>query len=186
MQEERREMSRERRREEKREGGRERGGRDGQMEEWDPRDVSFITPPCSLHSFTLSFSPSAGLSLFFLYRSSPSFIHPSLLSLLLLFSPLVCCQLLNNLSFFSSRHLLLSASLLFLSLALVFRFHRLLWRHPSFRPLSVFSPLSLSQLFLSIHFHFECQKETEKSLFSSSVSFTHGSERKGEDGGMEG
>lgn len=62
-------MSWERRREEKREigreGGRERGGRDGQMEEWDPRDVSFITPPCSLHSFTLSLSFSAGLFLFF-------------------------------------------------------------------------------------------------------------------------
>lgn len=41
------------RREEKSAIGRE-GGRDGQMEEWDPRDVSFITPPCSLHSLSLS------------------------------------------------------------------------------------------------------------------------------------
>lgn len=39
------------------------GGRDGQMEEWDPRDVSFITPPCSLHSFTLPLSRSLSLLL---------------------------------------------------------------------------------------------------------------------------
>lgn len=45
------------------------GGRDGQMEEWDPRDVSFITPSCNLHFFTLS------LSLFFLSLSSSH--HPS-------------------------------------------------------------------------------------------------------------
>lgn len=50
--------------EQRKEGGKKRGrmgGKDGQMEEWDPRDVSFITPPCSLHSFSLSFSYPAGL-----------------------------------------------------------------------------------------------------------------------------
>lgn len=52
------------------------------MEEWDPRDVSFITPPCSLHSFSLSFSFSAGLFLFFFFfilirhLSLLSSIHP--------------------------------------------------------------------------------------------------------------
>lgn len=51
------------RREEKSELGR-KGGRDGQMEEWDPRDVSFITPPCSLHSFSISF-PAGLFSLIF-------------------------------------------------------------------------------------------------------------------------
>lgn len=52
------------------------------MEEWDPRDVSFITPPCNLHSFTLllsslSFSHHAfdhfSSSLVFLFFSFLSF-----------------------------------------------------------------------------------------------------------------
>lgn len=50
------------------------------MEEWDPRDVSFITPTCNLHFFTL-FSLSSFLSSFITRLSSSDhpILNPSIL-----------------------------------------------------------------------------------------------------------
>lgn len=177
------------------------------MEEWDPRDVSFITPPCSLHSFSLSFSFSAGLFLFFFFfilirhlsllsSIHPVVYHPSIAIILLDIFPSstrLPTTPKNNLSFFFFPpsfffFLLLPLSLPSSSLAVVFRFHHLLWRHSSFL-LSIFSPLppslplslSLSQLFLSAHFHFLCRKKIPRSFFLSSTSFTYGSKKEGVD-----
>lgn len=144
------------RKEGRKKGGRERGGRDGQMEEWDPRDVSFITPPCSLHSFSLSFSFSAGLFFFF---------HIHLFSIVLALHSYIHSFIRSLSSFLPSFHLLavnsqticlsllpaIFCSLPY-SLAFIFRFHHLLWRHPS-SPLSIFASLSLSFTVVAFSFY---------------------------------
>lgn len=142
------------------------------MEEWDPRDVSFITPPCSLHSFSLSFSFSAGLFLFFFFfilirhlsllsSIHPVVYHPSIAIILLDIFPSstrLPTTPKNNLSFFFFPpsfffFLLLPLSLPSSSLAVVFRFHHLLWRHSSFL-LSIFSPLPPSLFLFRSHSFF--------------------------------
>lgn len=143
------------------------------MEEWDPRDVSFITPPCSLHSFSLSFSFSAGLFLFFFFfilirhlsllsSIHPVVYHPSIAIILLDIFPSstrLPTTPKNNLSFFFFPpsffffFLLLTLSLPSSSLAVVFRFHHLLWRHSSFL-LSIFSPLPPSLFLFRSHSFF--------------------------------
>lgn len=178
------------------------------MEEWDPRDVSFITPPCSLHSFSLSFSFSAGLFLFFFFfilirhlsllsSIHPVVYHPSIAIILLDIFPSstrLPTTPKNNLSFFFFPpsfffFLLLPLSLPSSSLAVVFRFHHLLWRHSSFL-LSIFSPLPPSLfLFRSHSFFFLpiftlCRKKIPRSFFLSSTSFTYGSKKEGVDGGI--
>lgn len=153
------------------------------MEEWDPRDVSFITPPCSLHSFSLSFSFSAGLFLFFFFfilirhlsllsSIHPVVYHPSIAIILLDIFPSstrLPTTPKNNLSFFffppsfffffvapslppffffGSRFQVSSSPLA------TFFLPSLHFLPPPSLPLS----LSLSQLFLSAHFHFVPKK----------------------------
>lgn len=154
------------------------------MEEWDPRDVSFITPPCSLHSFCISF-PAGLLFPLLPYTAFSSFtlsLHPFIYSLLhtpfshsdfhiISLHLLVCHQLLNNLPSISSHHLLRRIALL-LPLALIFRFHHLLWQQSSFL-LSIFSPLS------GVHPTFFCFSTPKQRQYPSfPVHFTKGSERK--------
>lgn len=141
--------------------GREGGG-DGQMEEWDPRDVSFITPPCSLHLFSLFLFPCRSFSLLFLLYTTFFFIlffFPFIHSFILFFQSLsgyfsssTCLpptpQHFVLLFFLPSFALYLSVVFFFFFLAVLFRFHHLLWQHSSFL-LSIFSPLSLSVF----HFH---------------------------------
>lgn len=111
------------------------------MEEWDPRDVSFITPPCNLHSFTLLLSSLSSPLHPFHHFSSSLFLD--------FFFLLSHFQRLSFLPPPPSHHLSLT------TLALVFRFHYLLWRRP-------FVLLSIPFFFS----HFLCQQEEKKSLFS--------------------
>lgn len=132
------------------------------MEEWDPRDVSFITPPRSLHSFSLSFSLFAGLLPFFVFP----FCSPLL--------PPVHCQLLNNLCLFSSSSLVF----FFFFLAVIFQVPSSPLATSLFSSLHFFSSLSspsLSQLFCSRSiFTFSAKEEKTNPSFSS-VSLTCGS-----------
>lgn len=114
-----------------------------------------------LHSFTSSFH------LFPCPHTLQSLWDFHIISLL----PLVCRQLLNNLPSISSHHLLRRIALL-LPLALIFRFHHLLWQQSSFL-LSIFSPLS------GVHpkfFRFSTLKQRQYPSFS--VHFTKGSDGK--------
>lgn len=181
------------------------------MEEWDPRDVSFITPPCSLHSFSLSFSFSAGLFLFFFFfilirhlsllsSIHPVVYHPSIAIILLDIFPSstrLPTTPKNNLSFFFFPPSFFFFFCCSLSPSLL-----LLWQSflgfiissgdipPSFSP---FSPPSLPPslfLFRSHSFFFLpiftlCRKKIPRSFFLSSTSFTYGSKKEGVDGGME-
>lgn len=129
------------------------GGRDGQMEEWDPRDVSFITPPCNLHSFTLS-SLSFSHHPFDRFSSSTLFLRHFSRVLLgpsfRFFPP----SLRPSPSQFVGARFKVSLSPLATSL------------RSSFHP-SVF--------FRSCHFHFPCQQE-ERNLKSVSLKKMHASE----------
>lgn len=105
-----------------------------------------------------SFSFPAGLFLFFFFSIQPSFsffsffpfIHSFILffqSLSGYFSSSTCLpptpQHFVLLFFLPSFALYLSVVVFFFFLAVLFRFHHLLWQHSSFL-LSIFSPLSLS------------------------------------------
>lgn len=136
------------------------------MEEWDPRDVSFITPPCSLHSFSLSLFLCRSFSLlpytYFFYSSFPSFIH----SLTFIFSsllPLACCQLPDNLSLFFPPSFAPSLSRWRSFLGFIISSGDIPPLLSPFFPL--FLSLSLSMFFLSIHLHFQCRKANENPSF---------------------
>lgn len=104
----------------------------------------------SSYDISLSFHPSIQS---FIIPQSPSYFQISSLH------PLVCRQLRKTICpSFSSRHLsffflLLPLSLPSSSLAVVFRFHHLLWRHSSFL-LSIFSPLPPSLFLFRSHSFF--------------------------------
>lgn len=112
------------------------------------------------------FSSSASSSLhkifFFPYFTSSinlfSFPNPSLtVRLQNKFSPSTHLLSATQQAVSSSRHLSLSISLVF-SLALIFRFHHLLWQHSSFL-LSIFSPLAFTVSLFFYPFSLSLQKK---------------------------